>query len=167
LALCNDQSHLQLPDIDGIVLFEEPMLIALPPGHPLANRKRLKLAELADERWMLGTANACPDSGRFIRACRAAGFEPQIAFHNDDYTAVLGFVAAGVGAAPVPAMVARHAPPQVRICSLHTASIVRPICALMSSGYQSPATRAMAKVLQEVTARWEAGAPASTEARAA
>ena len=163
LALCNDQSYLELPDIDGVVLFEEPMLIALPQGHPLANRKRLRLAELADERWMLGTANACPDSGRFIRACHAAGFEPQIAFHNDDYTAVLGFVAAGVGIAPVPAMVARQAPPQVRICSLHTVSLMRPICALMSFGYQSPATRAMAQILQEVSARWEAGLTARTE----
>src|SRR5579884_1140625 len=27
LALCNDASHLDLPDIDGVVLFEEPMLV--------------------------------------------------------------------------------------------------------------------------------------------
>jgi molybdate transport repressor ModE-like protein len=167
LALCNDDSHLKLPDVTGVLLFEEPMLIALPRQHALASRKRVRLAELADERWMLGTADACPDSGRFVRACHAAGFEPQIAFHNDDYTAVLGFVAAGVGAAPVPEMVARHAPPDVRICSLQAVRIVRPICALMSAAYQSPATRAMVEILQEVSTRWRAGATAATEARAA
>lgn len=167
LALCNDDSYLELPDISGLLLFEEPMLIALSPGHPLGHRKRVRLAELADERWMLGTAHACPDAGRFVRACHAAGFEPQIAFHNDDYTAVLGFVAAGVGAAPVPEMVARHAPPDVRLCSLQAVRIVRPICALMSAGYQSPATRAMVEILQETAGRWTAGGIGSPVVRAA
>lgn len=167
LALCNDDSYLEVPDVHGVVLFEEPMLIALPPRHPLAKRKRLRLAELADERWMLGTADACPDSGRFVRACHTAGFEPEIAFHNDDYTAVLGFVAAGVGAAPVPEMVARNAAPNVRICTLQAVRIVRPICALMSAGYQSPATKAMLEVLQEISKRWQAGGSDSSMARAA
>ena len=31
------------------------------------------------------------------RACQVAGFEPRIAFQTDDYTAMQGFVAAGVG----------------------------------------------------------------------
>ena len=167
LALCNFDSYLELPDVDGVLLFEEPMLIALPARHPLANRKRLRINELAGERWMLGTAAACPDSERFVRACRAAGFDPEIAFHNDDYTAVLGFVAGGVGAAPVPEMVARHAPPGVRVCSLQATKIVRPICALMSSGYQSPAARAMVEILQEVSTRWRAEATGGTQARAA
>src|SRR5437763_16183837 len=55
LALCNDASHLELPDIEAIHLFDEPMLVALPSDHPLGGRKRLRLADLADERWMLGT----------------------------------------------------------------------------------------------------------------
>jgi DNA-binding transcriptional LysR family regulator len=167
LALCNYDSHLELADVEGVLLFEEPMLIALSPGHELAGRKRIRLVELAHERWMLGTASACPDSGRFVRACHSAGFEPQIAFHNDDYTAVLGFVAAGVGAAPIPEMVARRAPADVRICSLGAHAITRPICALTSAGYQSPATRAMIEILGEVSSRWRAGASAAVKARAA
>lgn len=167
LALCNNDSYLELPDIDGVLLFEEPMLIALPRQHPLANRKRVRLAQLAGEQWMLGTAQACPDSARFARACHAAGFEPKIAFHNDDYTAVLGFVAAGVGAAPVPEMVARHAPPGVRICSLQTVRIMRPICVLMSAGYRSPAARAMVEILRAASERWKEGRIDSSVARAA
>ena len=119
MALCNDASCLELPDVDGVLLFEEPVLVALPRRHRLAGRSRLRLMELAEERWMLGTDRACPDAGRFIRACHAEGFDPKIAFHNDDYTAVLGFVAAGMGVAPVPDMVARNASSDVRICALH------------------------------------------------
>ena len=154
LALCNDASFLELPDVDGIVLFEEPMLVALPYHHPLAARKRIRLSELSGERWMLGTAHSCPDAGRFARACHAAGFDPDIAFNNDDYTAVLGFVAAGVGVAPVPEMVARNAPPSVRVCALRGTRVTRPICAVLPAGYQSLAARAMVEVLTGVAERW-------------
>jgi molybdate transport repressor ModE-like protein len=157
LALCNEAGHLDLPDIEGLVLFEEPMLIALPKSHPLARRKRLNLSELSGERWMLGTALSCPDAGRFAQACHAAGFEPDIAFNNDDYTAVLGFVGAGVGVAPVPDMVARNAPTTVSICALGGVGVTRPICAVMPGGYQSRPARAMVEVLQDVVERWRGG----------
>ena len=160
LAVCNEDTHLDLPDIDGVRLFEEPMFIALARTHPLANRRRLRLAELADEPWMLGTADACPDSSRFVRACHSAGFDPRIAFRHDDYTAVLGFVAAGVGVAPVPDMVARSAPAGVRICPLQTIRLTRPICALTFAGYQSPPTRAMLDILRQVGDAWQRDAEA-------
>jgi DNA-binding transcriptional LysR family regulator len=156
LALCNDASYLELPDIEGVLLFEEPMLVALPRQHRLAGRSRVRLAELAEERWMLGTHDACPDAARFIKACHAEGFDPKIAFHHDDYTAVLGFVAAGVGVAAVPDMVARHASPDVRICTLRGIVLTRPIVALMPAGYQSRPARAMVEVLEQVSAQWQA-----------
>ena len=156
LTLCNDESLLDVPDIEGHVLFEEPLRIALPRGHRLAGRRRIRLDELAEERWMLGTARACPDASRFIRACHAEGFQPQIAFHHDDYTAILGFVAAGVGVAPVPDMVARSASPDVHICTLHGIRLMRPIVAVMPAGYQSRSARAMLDVLEQVSERWQA-----------
>lgn len=163
LALCNDDTCLEVPDVDGVVLFEEPMLIALPREHRLAGRSRVRLGELADERWMLGTSHACPDADRFIRACHAEGFDPQIAFHNDDYTAVLGFVGAGVGVAPVPDMVARNASPDVWICPLRGLTLTRPIVAVTPAGYQSRPARAMLEVLEQVSRAWQAAgrAPAA------
>jgi len=154
LALCNDAAHAELPDIDTVHLFDEPMLTALPTDHPLAARKRLALRDLAGERWMLGTTTSCPDAGRFIRACHAAGFEPEIAFHNDDYTAILGFVAAGVGVAPVPEMVARSAPRGVQIRSLGPDSLTRPILASLPAGYRPGPAAAMIEVLRQVSERW-------------
>jgi DNA-binding transcriptional LysR family regulator len=155
LSLCNDASCLEAPDVDGVLLFEEPMRIALPRQHPLAARSRVRLGELATERWMLGTDHACPDAARFIRACHAEGFDPQIAFHNDDYTAVLGFVAAGVGVAPVPEMVARNASRDVRICTVRGVELTRPIVAVTPAGYQSRPARAMIEVLEQVAAEWQ------------
>jgi DNA-binding transcriptional LysR family regulator len=158
LALCNDEDSLALPDVEGMLLFEEPLRIALPRAHRLAGRSRLRLGELAQERWMLGTHDACPDAARFVRACHAEGFDPEIAFYNDDYTAVLGFVAAGVGVAPVPEMVTRNASREVRICTVRGVELTRPILAVMPAGYQSRPARAMLEVLQEVASEWlEAG----------
>jgi len=165
LALCNDESHLELADIHAVRLFEEPMLVALPKGHRLARRKRLDLAELSGERWMLGTTTSCPDAGRFIKACHAAGFEPEIAFHNDDYTAILGFVAARVGVAPVPEMVARNARDDVHICSLGP-GVNRSIIASMPAGYHARAAHAMLEVLGQVSLQWRAGALDTSARRA-
>src|SRR5581483_2369579 len=166
LALCNDERSLESPDVDGVLLFEEPMRIALPREHRLAGRSRVRLGELANERWMLGTDHACPDAARFIRACHAEGFDPKIAFHNDDYTAVLGFVAAGVGVAPVPEMVARNASSDVRICTLRGVELTRPIVAVIAAGYRCRPARAMLEVLEEVGASWQqAGRPLGAFAR--
>ena len=154
LALCNDPDLVSLPEIEGVHLFDEPMRLALPREHRLARRKRIALSDLADERWMLGTTTACPDAERFIRACHSAGFEPQIAFHNDDYTAILGFVAAGVGVAPVPEMVARGAPRTVHISTLGPGKLTRPIIAALPAGYRARPAAAMIEILQRVSGRW-------------
>jgi molybdate transport repressor ModE-like protein len=156
LALCNDPSLGEVPDIEALHLFDEPMLMALPRDHVLAGRKRVRLTDLAQERWMLGTTTGCPDAGRFIRACHTAGFDPQIAFHNDDYTAILGFVGAGVGVAPVPEMVVRTPPPNVSICSLGRDTITRPIVAALPGGYRPGPAQAMLDVLQQVSESWTA-----------
>lgn len=159
LALNNDASHRDLPDIEVVHLFDEPMLIALPSQHRLARRRRLALPDLAGERWMLGTTTACPDASRFIGSCVRAGFEPEIAFHNDDYTAILGFVGAGVGVAPVPEMVARNAPANVVIRPLGDRALTRPIIASLPAGYHSAPTRVMLEVLQQAGREWRANAP--------
>ncbi|MFL5824457.1 MAG: LysR family transcriptional regulator [Solirubrobacteraceae bacterium] len=161
LALTNDDSHFELPDIEAVHLFDEPMLIALPEGHRLTGRRRINLSDLAEERWMLGTTTACPDAGRFIQACHAAGFEPEIAFHNDDYTAILGFVAAGVGVAPVPEMVARQAPDQVTIRPLGPATLTRPIIASLPAGYRTRPAKAMLEILTQTGERWVEQRPAA------
>jgi DNA-binding transcriptional LysR family regulator len=162
LALCNDERILEQPDVDGVLLFEEQMVVALPRRHRLSNRRRVRLGELTEERWMLGTDHACPDADRFVRACHAEGFDPKIAFHHDDYTAILGFVAAGIGAAPVPDMIARNASPDVWICTVSGVKLTRPIVAVMPAGYQSRPARAMLDVLERVSAEWQAAGPAVT-----
>jgi DNA-binding transcriptional LysR family regulator len=147
-------------DLELVHLFDDPMYVAMPAGHPLAAVSPIELSSFANEPWMLATTHSCPDSRLFLRACHAAGFEPRIAFQNDDYPAMLGFVAAGVGVALVPDMVARGVRDDVVVRELHPAGPRRPIFAVFPAGYRSPAAEAMLGVLREISERWVADRPA-------
>src|SRR5438105_15681719 len=153
LALSHDAIDIP-PVIELIHLFDDPMYVAMRAGHPLAESPALELADFATEPWMLATTQTCPDSRLFLRACHEAGFEPQIAFQNDDYPAILGFVAAGVGVALIPDMVARGVRDDVVVRELDPAPPARPIMAVVPGGYRAPAVSAMLDVLREVSDEW-------------
>src|SRR5918999_1529182 len=71
-------------------LVDDPMYLALPLGHPAANKPRVRLRELSDETWIQESGNHswC---GRFHEtACLAAGFKPKVSFRSDDYNVVQG-----------------------------------------------------------------------------
>lgn len=140
-------------------LFDDPMYVAMRAGHPLAESPCLSLADFAAEPWMLATTQTCPDSRLFLRACHDAGFEPKIAFQNDDYPAILGFVAAGVGVAMIPDMVARGVRDDVVVRDLDPPAPPRPILAALPAGYRSPAVSAMLTVLKELSDEWVASRP--------
>jgi DNA-binding transcriptional LysR family regulator len=155
IALTNDANLVPGELIERIHLFDDPMYVALPTGHRLAQRPKLGLRDLADEPWMLGTTDTCPDARMFKRACHAAGFEPKIYFENDDYHAILGFVAAGVGIALIPDLAARAARRDLVIRSLTPAAPVRQVVAAVPAGYRAPAAEAMLEVLLAVGSDWQ------------
>jgi len=72
-------------------LMEEPMVAVLPPRHRLARRRVVDLADLAPDLW-----TAPSRDGLVARACRAAGFEPRIAFLTADPLAIRAFVTSGL-----------------------------------------------------------------------
>jgi DNA-binding transcriptional LysR family regulator len=145
-------------DLDCETLLDDPMYIMLPRDHPLAGRARLKLSDLADEQWMIGTTANCPDTSIFLRACRVAGFEPRVAFSLDDYNAIQGFVAAGMGVSFIPDLALLNVRDDLVIRSFGTGRPpFRRIVALTLAGsYRSPAKQAMLDVLAEVSGEFGA-----------
>ena len=149
------EAELESNGIDRVHLLDDPMFLALPLGHPLAGKRRIKLAALADETWMHGSRNVCkcPDAAVFLRACHAAGFEPRVALENDDYAAIQGFVAAGVGVALIPQLALESVRDDIAIRELaEPRPIRRVVAAARGNGYRSPATEAMLEILREVSA---------------
>ena len=142
-----------LPDdgIERLHLLDDPMYVALPKSHPLARKRGLKLEELADENWILGTTGSCPDASIFLRSCQLAGFEPRIAFNSDDYYAMQGFVAAGVGASFIPDLALMSVRDDIVVRSLGARPPTRQImAATLKDSFRSPAKQAMLDVLVEV-----------------
>jgi DNA-binding transcriptional LysR family regulator len=92
------------PD-DGLVrrhLLADPFRVVLPRKHPLAGRRSVDLAMLADDRWIRVSSSPDYCQQAVDDACVRAGFQPAYAMEADEYPTVEGFVAAGLGVALVP-----------------------------------------------------------------
>src|SRR5919112_2497010 len=142
------------PRDDGVErthLIDDPMYVCLPAGHPLAHKRDLKLEELAEESWILGTTGSCPDASIFLHSCQLAGFEPHVTFNSDDYFAIQGFVAAGVGASFIPDLALISVRDDIVVRSLGPRPPARVVwAATLKDSFRSPAKQAMLDVLVEV-----------------
>jgi DNA-binding transcriptional LysR family regulator len=144
-------------DIDTVDLLDDPMYIMMPRDHPMAGRARMRLSDFADDAWMIGTTGHCPDASIFLRACQAAGFEPDIAFNLDDYNAIQGFVAAGMGVSFIPDLALIAVRDDVVVRSMGARPPVRRIVATtLADSFRSPAKQAMLDVLVEIAAEFGA-----------
>jgi molybdate transport repressor ModE-like protein len=121
----------------------------LPKGHALAGRKRLRLADLADEPWIAST-DTCGCRAITERACQDAGFEPRIAFEADETMAAQALVAAGVGVSLLPRLALNTVHPAVEARCLTGAPVRRIWAARMRGDYSSPASEAMLQILRDV-----------------
>ncbi|SAK85987.1 LysR family transcriptional regulator [Caballeronia glebae] len=100
---------------------DEPMLVALPIGHPLASRRRIELAELIDEPFVqVPRAAGGTLFDDIVAACAAAGFEPRLAQPAPQMASAVTLVAAGLGISIVPKAIT-----QVRVAGV----VYRPLVA--------------------------------------
>jgi DNA-binding transcriptional LysR family regulator len=80
----------------------EPLVLAVPLTHRLAERDAVALSEVADEPFVVRRAPSGMRS-QTLALCEAAGFAPTIDLEADDLPTARGLVAAGLGVAVVPA----------------------------------------------------------------
>jgi len=135
-------------DVEAELIYEEPMRVALPPGHPLASAKSVRIEDLADEDWLCG---ALPSSCRaqVIGLCREAGFEPRISFESEDYGVLKGFVAGGLGVTILPELAGDH--PGIELRAVRGRRPVRRVWAVTrESDARPPAAEQMLGILREV-----------------
>lgn len=87
--------------LETVVLDRQPIHLSVPAGHRLAGRRSVRVAELADEPFVL------LEPGYGLRRitddlCAAAGFTPKVAFEGQESDTVRGLVGAGLGVALLP-----------------------------------------------------------------
>jgi DNA-binding transcriptional LysR family regulator len=142
-----------------IDLLEDPMYLALPNEHPLADAPRIRLQDLRGESWVQ-TSAASPCARHVVRSCHAAGFDPAVSFETDDYQTVQGLVAAGVGVALIPQLALSSVRDDILIRALHPRAPVRTVTAATGKGKGvAPACDRMLEILADVSRDYGRGAP--------
>ncbi|KJK55169.1 LysR family transcriptional regulator [Saccharothrix sp. ST-888] len=101
LDLCLVAPLPDAPDLTACPLDEQRLYLAVPSDHRLAGRRRIRLAEVADEPFVT------LERGYGLRLitdafCAEAGFTPRIAFEGEEAETLRGLVAAGLGVALLP-----------------------------------------------------------------
>jgi DNA-binding transcriptional LysR family regulator len=132
-------------------LLDDEHRAVLPARHRLAARATLRVADLADDAWIVPSGEGPAHGYRkgVDRLCAGAGFAPRIAFETDDLQAAQAFVAAGLGIALMHDLtlpVRRH---DIAVRPLTGPRLARPVSAVAAAGRRSPAAAAMLAVLAD------------------
>jgi DNA-binding transcriptional LysR family regulator len=102
-----DLALVVLPVTDPLVvttpLFDDPLVLATAPDHPFAARRQVRVREL-DGLDLVMFREGYDLRAVTLDACREAGVEPHLVSEGGEMAGVLAFVAAGLGAAVVPAI---------------------------------------------------------------
>ncbi len=107
-------------DLQAERFYVEPLVAALPAGHPLAGQP-VDLRRLASERFVITQRDTSPALfDKVIALCRGAGFSPAIAASSSVSSGVLTLVAAGEGVAILPKNTLRLAPAGVVFAPLRS-----------------------------------------------
>ncbi|MFI8854648.1 LysR family transcriptional regulator [Streptomyces sp. NPDC053499] len=101
LDLCLTSPIPEAPDLVARRLDEQRLRLVVPDDHRLAARKRVRLAEAAEESFV--TLEPGYGMRRILDTlCAEAGFTPRIAFEGEEAETIRGLVAAGLGVALLP-----------------------------------------------------------------
>jgi DNA-binding transcriptional LysR family regulator len=144
------------PDIQLHPLLDEPLVALLAPAHPLAARRRLDMAELRDERFVVfGEGGSLRRI--VVQGAREAGFEPALAFESTESARIRAIASRGLGVALLPASEAEHEGPPVAVVPVRNPSLTRDVTlAWRANRRHSPAARAF---LQLAVTADSAGVP--------
>lgn len=137
-------------DIDLELLMDDPLHLALPRSHRLAEKPEIEMADLRDEIWIEGGDSICRT--KLVSAAERAGFVPRIAFQSTEWLGKQGLVAAGVGITLIPTVALATVRDDIVLRSLVDAPTRRISIATHSSRYRAPGVEPMRAILRRVTA---------------
>ncbi|KUL43257.1 MULTISPECIES: LysR substrate-binding domain-containing protein [Streptomyces violaceusniger group] len=90
-------------DLEIIPLGTDPIVLVLPPDHPLTGRTTVNLAACAEETWA-GDRPRSYMAELTVRLCRESGFEPRVACRFSNYLMLLQHVESGRSITLLPAL---------------------------------------------------------------
>ena len=94
---------LEAPGISVEPVFEEPLLVALPAGHPLEELERVPMQEVVDQPLIFFTQRLVPGfHAQIVELYQQVGAFPKVAQHAVHLQTIVGLVASGIGVAILP-----------------------------------------------------------------
>ena len=134
-------------------LFDDPTVLLVAAEHRLSRRRRVRMAELADENWIVRTDHPVVEVLR--RSALVAGFEPRVSFRANDYQEAQAMVGVGLGVALAPRTAVVNRLPNIRMIPLgETVPARRVLVAQRRDRVEAPADAAFRTVLVESAAEY-------------
>lgn len=130
-------------------LLDDPYAVVLPAGHPLARRRRLRLRDLAGERWVSPPASV-PYTQLLRQICeQKGGFTPNVTHETRDISLAQPLIAAGLAVGLLPALSLAQRHPGVEIRSLPKALVARSVWIVRLAHRRNPAAAPMMAALRQ------------------
>jgi len=96
------------PSLRMVAALREPLMAIVHTAHPMAGRRRISIADLAEDSFVMYSRSNIPHLRHVVmRVCERAGFVPNIVQDANQIPTIMAFVSAGLGVALIPAS-ARH-----------------------------------------------------------
>lgn len=152
------------PNVEATEVYRDPLMLALPVGHPLASRPSIDLAavlSLRDERWVFATSADDAMDRIVADAFAAEGHVLDVAIRTDDFQVLLGMTAARMVVGIIPSLATTAAHPGIVLRPIHDPSFVRSILVATSaeeaSRRPSPPVRHLVAAIRDGFAALRAG----------
>lgn len=143
---CLSSPPVERDDIECQILYIDPILVAVPNGHRLADRSSVSLTELRDE-WFVGVKVGYSTRDLMDAACKTVGFVPHYVYEGDEPARLVNLVEAEIGIAFIPST-ARNERAHIKYIQIETHEVVRKISLLWhKSRYISPAAMEFREVV--------------------
>ncbi|MGO4544616.1 LysR family transcriptional regulator [Paenibacillus sp. 2TAB23] len=135
-------------DIESQIVFIDPILVAVPKEHRLAERSSISLTELKDE-WFVGVKKGYGTRDLVDSICNTLGFTPQYVYEGDEPARLSNLVEAEIGIAFIPST-ARYSTDSIHYLQVDNEELVREIALIWHrSRYISKAADAFREVVMQ------------------
>jgi DNA-binding transcriptional LysR family regulator len=141
------QPHRQPPGLERRELLRERFMVAMAPTHRLAARPEIALSDLREDDW-----TAAFSDGLITRACRAAGFEPNLVSLTHDQLAIRALVARGLAVTLAPQLLV-EAFAELALRPIAGPSPTRDVYALLPPGGRHPLVAPMLDAVGAIVAQ--------------
>lgn len=139
------------PQLASMPLRTDRLVVCLPEGHALAQRKSLRIADLAQERFVMFDRDVAPANyDNVIAAFSRAGVHPRTYHAARQWLTIIAMIANGVDIGLVPESLARCGLRGVRFVALRDMDAVSPALMAWNPAYGSAALQAFIECAERI-----------------